>query len=210
MTSFRWRGAVVGAGLLMVPVLAQAQLVRSTGVDVTAGRDNRWSISADGGAFAAAFLVTSPPSVWQTNVPGSYAWVSGSASGSLSGTSYRLRTQFTLGSGDALSLTLRCAVDNSLFGIFINGTQVGTNNSCGPANNFQFGPSQTFTSWVTGLNTLEFRWSGDNTTDGLLVSIDNVTLTPPGNPGIVPEPSTYLLLGSGLLALAAVRRRRRS
>jgi len=36
---------------------------------------------------------------------------------------------------------------------------------------------------------------------------DGGTPVPPG-PNVIPEPSTYLLLGTGLLALAAVRRRR--
>ncbi len=92
---------------------------------------------------------------------------------------------------------------------FINGALVGSNTDCGPANTYQLAGAKTFTQWLTGSNTLEVRWTGDNITDGALVSIDNVTFTPRDpNPNVVPEPSTYLLMATGLGLLALVGRRK--
>lgn len=191
--------------MLLLPAVSAAQLVSSTGIDLTAGRDNRWSISSNGGAFVAATRVTTPPGAWVTPTA-SFAWIGTTASGSGGTSPYAARTQFILGAGDAFSLTLRCAVDNNPLGVFVNSILVA-GASC---STFAFGSAFTLSSWLQGTNTIEFRWSGDNTTDGLAVVVDNQRFTPgtPGIPGVVPEPSTYALMLTGLGLLVVARRRR--
>ena len=208
----RFRRWIASGAALVVPMVASAQLVQSTGVNATAGRDNRWSVSTNAGeTWFAAFLVDNRPGSWAPNVPGSYAWIAPTASGTGGGGSYRARTQFTLGAGDQLSVTLRCTADNTPLGVFINSVLVGTSAGCGPLNTYQLAPALTFTDWITGLNTLEVRWTGDNITDGALVAIDRVAFTPRDIvPGVVPEPSTYLLMATGLGALTLIARRRRT
>lgn len=204
------RRLIGGVAALLIPLVGSAQIVRSSGVDATAGRDNRWSVSTNSGeSWFAAFLVGNRPGAWAQNVEGVYGWISATESGTGGGGNYRARTQFTLGAGDQLSVTLRCTADNTPLGIFINAVLVGTSSGCGPSNTYQLAPALTFTQWITGLNTLEIRWTGDNTTDGALVAIDRVAFTPGnGPPGVVPEPSTYLLMVTGLGVLSLLARRR--
>ncbi len=196
---------MTGVAALLLPAAAAAQLVTSTGIDLTAGKDNRWTISSNGGAFVAATKVTAPPGAWVTPTA-SFAWIGTTASGTGGTSPYAARTQFTLGAGDAFSLTLRCAVDNTALGVFVNSILVA-GASC---STFGFGSAFTLSSWLQGTNTLEFRWSGDNTTDGLAVVVDNQSFTAgtPSVPGVVPEPSTYALMLTGLGVLAMARRRR--
>jgi hypothetical protein len=195
------------AAIVVFPAFAGAQIVRNTGVDVTGGNDNRWTISQNGGAtYTAAAVVASPPGVWATFAG---QWVSGNASGTGGSGDYRLRTQFSLGVGDVLSFTMRCAVDNSSQSIWLNNAQVGGVGSCGSQNSFQFGSAINFSSFLTGLNTFEIRWTGDATTDGGAVEFSNVSYVPGGNMNVVPEPSTYALMATGFGLLGLVGRRKR-
>ena len=205
MTRAAHRWMTGAAALLLLPTVGMAQLVTSTGIDLTAGKDNRWSISSNGGAFVAATKITTPPGVWATPTA-SFAWIGTTASGTGGTSPYAARTQFMLGAGDLFSLTLRCAVDNNPLGVFVNSVLVAG----AGCSTFAFGSSFTLSSWLQGTNTLEFRWSGDNTTDGLAVLVESQRFTPgtPGTPNVVPEPSTYALLLSGLGLLALARRRR--
>ena len=207
--SMKVKGLVTGLCALTLTTVAQAQLLTSTGQISSGGLDSRWQISTDGGgAWTAASLVPSPPSVWATVPSGS--WIAATSSGSLGGGSYRARQQFTLNAGDVLSFSMQCAVDNSLIGLFVNGTLV-SGPTCGA---FAFGAPMAFTmaNFTTGLNTLEIRWTGDNTTDGVGVAISSLVYNPgaPPNPNVVPEPSTYALMATGLIGLVGIGRRRRT
>jgi hypothetical protein len=71
--------------------------------------------------------------------------------------------------------------------------------------NFRFGASQLLVGgYVPGTNTLDFIVTGDGTTDGLLVDMQQVTAI-----STVPEPATAGLLAIGLLGVAGIVRRRR-
>ena len=206
----RWhRRLITSAALLLTPTLAHAQLLVGTGVSVAGGRDTRWSISNNSSAFQQGFVLPSRPGT--PNLPGSYQWIGATASGTIDNefTTYIARITFQLNAGDQLSVTMRCTADNTPLGIWINGVQSGANTACGPLNTYLLAAPQTFTNFIAGLNSIEVRWTGDGTTDGVLVSIDSFTLTGPGVlPGVVPEPSTYLLMVTGLGVLALVARRR--
>ncbi|MCC7052490.1 MAG: PEP-CTERM sorting domain-containing protein [Gemmatimonadaceae bacterium] len=211
---------VLATGLSLAPGILSAQLPVSTGAQVTAGRDTRWQVASgltggSLGSFSDAFVITSP--VWVIHP--SATWVGAAASGSLPGGNgdgvrrfdYVLRTSFTLNAGDALTYRFQCTLDNFWLGLFVNGAAVGGATVCGSDNSsvmgaeFTVGPS----SFAAGLNTIEFRWQGDGITDGIVIRSNSAILVP-GDPSVVPEPSTYALMATGLVGLMGVVRRRRA
>lgn len=212
------RAFILGAGLAIIPSLTHAQLPVSTGAQQSEGRDTRWQLAygltgGPLGAFSNAFVITNP--VW--GMPSGASWIGATASSSLPGGSgdgsrrftYVARTQFTLNAGDQLTYKFQCTFDNYWLGLFVNGTQVGTtacggDNSFSLASEFTVGPS----SFVAGLNSIEFRWQGDGITDGIVIRSTAASVVP-GNPGVVPEPSTYALMATGLVGMAGLARRRR-
>jgi hypothetical protein len=63
------------------------------------------------------------------------------------------------------------------------------------ASEFTIGPDV----FATGSNVMEFRWQGDGVTDAFIARMNSAVVVPgnPGVPGVVPEPSTYVLMGTG-------------
>ena len=193
------------AMLLLAPAVLSAQGPVSTGEVNDGVNDLRWDISVNppsASAFFDAFLVTTRPGAWEAN-GADYMWIGATPTATLPNGgpgdgsarfAYTFRQVFT---GGAVSeVTFRCAVDNSLRSITLNGVTVDA--SCGV---FNFGGTNTLTGILAGANTLDFVVTGDGITDGLLVSIDQVTTT--------PEPSSLALLATGLFGIGVVVRRRR-
>ena len=204
--------------LAILPTRAFAQLPVSTGAQQSEGRDTRWQVAygltgGPLGAFSNAFVITNP--VW--GIPTGASWIGATASSSLPGGigdgsrrfTYVARTQFTLGAGDQLTFRFQCTFDNYWLGLFINGTQYGTT-ACGGDNSFALASEVTIgpMNFLAGLNTIEYRWQGDGITDGIVIR-SNAASVVPGAPGVVPEPSTYVLMATGMAGLVGISRRRR-
>lgn len=62
----------------------------------------------------------------------------------------------------------------------------------------------SFTETGTGHDTITFSFRDDPA----YIALDNVSVTQSGGGGTVPEPSSFLLMGSGVLGLAGVIRRK--
>ncbi|MGA2436665.1 MAG: PEP-CTERM sorting domain-containing protein [Bryobacteraceae bacterium] len=120
---------------------------------------------------------------------------------------YTFQLSFNVTSGSSGSIVTTWAADNFLHAIYLNGIAY-----LGVTPNPSFGSTtiQPFTGFTTGLNTLDFVV--DNTPNTFVP--DNPSAGNPTGLNVsifinqTPEPATFLLIGGGLVLLAAFRRRK--
>jgi hypothetical protein len=202
------RPRLLAAALLALPALATAQGPVSTGASVVGGLDQNYQVSYTFGGTSTAFTNANvlPLAFGGTFGPGAVG-IAASPTGSLPGgnpdsflTRFRYTFRTTFIGGSATGFTYRCAVDDTFISVVLNGSVVAGAGCDQYALNTTF----TVTGLVSGTNVLEFNATGNGTTDSFALRVASVTMS------AVPEPGTWALLGTGLLAVGGVARRRRT
>jgi len=186
---------LVAAVVLLCAPMTFAQNLLSNGSFET-GDYTSWTT---GGNFEFSQVVSGPFYVYTGAQDGSFYSTMGPVS-----TDGTLSQSFadTAGQGYTFSFYLAGVGDDpSDFSAYIDGTQVygATDPNTGGAwTLFSF----SFTG--TGADTISFAFRDDPA----YIALDNVSVTP--NVQTVPEPSSFLLMGTGALALAGAIRRKLS
>jgi len=217
----------------IAPASLAAQAFAGTGMasNVSGGVDGRWLVSCKAlfsvvnvgpctgtdavPTFAPASVITATPGGWAAVPLGANGlrYIGAVANGSVGGSvgenpryEYTFRTTFTAAAGAQLELNpLR--IDNYWVGYVLNGGALQTGGFVGPHPLAANGGNWTTpfsliinTGLVAGENILDIKMTGNGQTDGILLD---------GRVNVVPEPSTYALMATGLLGLGGVVRRRR-
>ncbi len=113
-----------------------------------------------------------------------------------------LSQAFTDNAGEQYTLSFWLAAvgdDPSSFSASFDGNTLISQSDPNTGGNWQ---QFTFTVTGTGHDTVSFGFQDDPA----YIALDNVSVTP--NTGSAPEPSSFLLMGSGVLGLAGVIRRK--
>lgn len=151
-----------------------------------------------GGNFEDTEVVSGPFYVYTGAQQGNFYAVLGPV-----GTDATLSQSFATQAGTSYTFSFWIAAvgdDPSDFSAFWDGTQVYSASDPNTGGVYQ---QFTFTETGTGNDTISFSFRDDPE----YIALDNVSVSQNGG-GTVPEPSSFLLLGSGVLGLAGVVRRK--
>lgn len=219
------------------PVTLAAQAFAGTGMasNVSGGVDTRWQVSCralsasrlaaapcnstTASPFAQASVITAAPGGWAAVPlgPNGLRYIGALPSGSVGNShgenasyEYTFRTSFFVDPSDLIGAQLELSpirIDNYWVGFTLNGGALQTGAITPtplPPNGANWKTPFSMiinTGLVAGTNTLEIKLSGNGMTDGLLLD---------GRVNVVPEPSTYALMATGLVGVVGVARRRRN
>ena len=200
--------AAVTALLIGTGSASAASVDFSTGLNVTGGQDDDWSVS--GPVSAANAYVITPNPVWTANPgDGSASWIGpseGSGNSSVAEGLYTYSRDLGLGGGSWL-LSGEYTSDNVVVDILFNGSSIFTGDTT-PAD-----PTAQFTTAVVlEDNVTNPVGTGSGSLLEFVVRNDTDSPSPSGfivqgEAAAVPTPSAALA-GLGLLGIVAMRRRR--
>jgi hypothetical protein len=186
---------VVAMALLVCAPAAFAQNLLTNGGFET-GDFTGWTT---GGNFEDTDVVSGPFYVYSGAQEGNFYAVLGPV-----GSDGTLSQSFNTISGQSYTFSFWLAAvgdDPSDFSAFWDGTQVYSATDPNTGGVYQ---QFSFTETGTGHDTITFSFRDDPA----YIALDNVSVTQNGGTGSVPEPSSFLLMGSGILGLAGVIRRK--
>jgi hypothetical protein len=156
--------------------------------------------------FAVAFVTSSIPGVYLPNGPNSqFIAPAANANQNFPDGNYTYRTTFVMTGLDPSTavITGQLASDNATIAILLNGQSIGPI----PSSSFTaFTPFSINSGFVAGLNTLDFVVN--NAFNNGLTNPTAFRVELSGTAAAIPEPTTMLLLGSGLAGVAVKLRRR--
>lgn len=197
-------------GMLHAPAQAAAiTTLFSTGVD-SAGNplpdgsvDPHYTVSPG----AAAFVIGNPGAVGWVGNTASSSWISATTDAQPGGGPFTYTTTFSLAGLNASTaiLTGSIAADDQ-GSIILNGVVVFNTVPTGSAPWSFLAPFTITSGFVAGINTLQLDIP--NNIDGPDDGPSGVQLDISGTAS-VPEPASMAMLGLGVMALGAIRRRRR-